>query len=100
MNIIKGFVTRMKLPNAKYAFTSTLLGLINSELITKKLENISSPTLIIWGSDDPVIPVNFADDFVSSINNCKLYKMSKCGHTPYVQEPKLFASSVLEFLNN
>ena len=100
MNIINGFVTRMKLPNAKFAFMSTLLGLKNSKLITKKLENISSPTLIIWGSDDPVIPVNFADDFVSSINNCTLYEKNKCGHTPYVQEPELFASRVLEFLNN
>lgn len=100
MTIINGFVTRMKLPNAKFAFMSTLLGLKNSKLITKKLENISSPTLIIWGSDDPVIPVNFAGDFVSSINNCTLYEMNKCGHTPYVQEPKLFASRVLEFLNN
>ncbi len=27
MEIIDGFVTRMKLPNAKYAFMSTLLGL-------------------------------------------------------------------------
>jgi len=100
MDIINGFVTRMKLPNAKFAFMSTLLGLKNSDLITKKLEKISSPTLIIWGSDDPVIPITFADDFVSSIDNCELYQMSKCGHTPYVQEPELFASRVLEFLNN
>jgi 2-hydroxy-6-oxonona-2,4-dienedioate hydrolase len=100
MEIINGFVTRMKLPNAKFAFMSTLLGLKNSDLITKKLENISSPTLIIWGSDDPVIPINFADNFVSSIDNCTLYEMSKCGHTPYVQEPELFASRALEFLNN
>ena len=100
MAIINGFVTRMKLPNAKFAFMSTLLGLKNSDLITKKLEKISSPTLVIWGSDDPVIPITFADDFVSSIGNCELYEMSNCGHTPYVQEPKLFASRVLEFLNN
>ena len=59
MEIINGFVARMKLPNAKFAFMSTLLGLKNSDLITKKLEKISSPTLIIWGSDDPVIPITF-----------------------------------------
>ena len=98
MEIINGFVTRMQLPNAKFAFMSTLLGLKNSDLITTKLEKISSPTLIIWGSDDPVIPIIFADDFLSSIHNCKLYEMSKCGHTPYVQEPELFASRVLKFL--
>ena len=100
MKIINGFVSRMKLPNAKFAFMSTLLGLKNCELITKKLENISSSTLVIWGSDDPVIPITFANDFVSSIDNCSFLEMSNCGHTPYVQEPELFASRVLEFLNN
>ena len=37
MNIINGFVTRMKLPNAKFAFMSTLLGLKNSDLINCSL---------------------------------------------------------------
>lgn len=100
MDIIHGFVTRMKLPNAKHAFMSTLLGLKNSDLITKKLVNISSPTLIIWGTNDPVIPITFANDFVSSIKNCQFYEMNECGHTPYVQEPEKFASYVLKFLNN
>jgi pimeloyl-ACP methyl ester carboxylesterase len=100
MEIIDGFVTRMKLPNAKYAFMSTLLGLKNSDLITEKLENISSPTLIIWGTDDPVIPIKFAGEFLSSIKNCHFYEMNGCGHTPYVQEPEKFASYVLKFLND
>jgi len=99
-NTITSFVKRMKLHNAKFAFMSTLLGLKYSESITPKLENISSSTLLIWGSNDPVIPIKFSKDFVTSINNCELYEMSKCGHTPYVQEPELFASKVLEFLNN
>ena len=99
-NTITSFVKRMKLHNAKFAFMSTLLGLKYSESITPKLENISSSTLLIWGSDDPVIPIQFSKDFLTSINNCELYEMSKCGHTPYVQEPELFASKVLEFLNN
>jgi pimeloyl-ACP methyl ester carboxylesterase len=100
IDIINGFVTRMKLPNAKFAFMSTLLGLKNSDLITEKLANISSPTLIIWGTNDPVIPITFADVFISSIENCQFYEMNECGHTPYVQEPEKFASYVLKFLNN
>jgi 2-hydroxy-6-oxonona-2,4-dienedioate hydrolase len=99
-NTITSFVKRMKLHNAKFAFMSTLLGLKYSESITPKLENISSSTLLIWGTDDPVIPIKFSKDFVTSINNCELYEMNKCGHTPYVQEPELFASKVLKFLNN
>jgi len=97
--IITGFVERMQLPNAKLAFMSTLLGIKNSELVISKLETISIPTLIIWGANDPVIPIHYADSFVSTIQDCRFFRMDGCGHTPYVQYPYAFASKVLEFLN-
>ncbi|NIM25347.1 MAG: alpha/beta fold hydrolase [Nitrosopumilaceae archaeon] len=89
-SIVESFIERMKLPNAKMAFMSTILGLKNAELITNKLQFINVPTLIIWGSADPVIPINHADGFVSSIKDCRFYRMDNCGHTPYVQDPKGF----------
>jgi len=98
--IIESFVERMKLPNAKMAFMSTLLGLRNSEIITKLLTKITIPTLIIWGEDDPVIPIKYADDFVSSIQDCRFFMMNKCGHTPYVDDPQKFTKLVLDFLEN
>ncbi len=98
-NIVNGFVERMQLPNAKLAFMSTLLGLKNSKPITTKLQSIFVPTLIIWGANDPVIPINYANDFVSAIQDCRFFRMDGCGHTPYVQDPHTFASKALEFLN-
>jgi len=97
--IVNGFVERMRLPNAKLAFMSTLLGIKNSELIISKLQTISTPTMIIWGSDDPVIPIHHAEGFVSTIQDCRFFRMDGCGHTPYVQDPHIFATKVLEFLN-
>ncbi len=97
--IVNGFVERMLLPNAKLAFMSTILGLKNAEIITKKLPSISSQTMLIWGTDDPVIPIQHADDFVSSIKDCRFVPMDGCGHTPYVQKPQLFSEQVLDFLN-
>ena len=99
-NIIEDFVTRMKLPNAKMAFMSTLLGLKNADVITKSLKKITVPSLIIWGEDDPVIPIKYADDFVSSIQDCRFYMMDNCGHTPYVDDPKRFSKLVTDFLEN
>ena len=99
-NIIEDFVKRMKLPNAKMAFMSTLLGLKNADLITKSLKKITVPSLIIWGEDDPVIPIKYADDFVSSIQDCRFYMMDNCGHTPYVDDPIRFSQLVLDFLQN
>lgn len=98
--IVEGFIKRMQLPNAKLAFMSTVLGLKNSEIITSKLHTIHSPTLIIWGSKDPVIPIQYAESFVSSIKDCRFYRMDGCGHTPYVQDPNTFSSIVLEFLSS
>jgi pimeloyl-ACP methyl ester carboxylesterase len=97
--IISDFVKRMKLPNAKMAFMSTLLGIKNSKFVGTKLQTISTPTMIIWGSNDPVIPIHYADSFVSTIQDCRFFRMDGCGHTPYVQDPHVFASKVLEFLN-
>jgi len=96
--IIDGFVQRMQLPNAKMAFMSTLLGLKNSEVITSRLQSISRPTLVIWGDLDPVIPVKYAESFVSGIKDCRFYRMDGSGHTPYVDNPQKFVEVILEFL--
>jgi len=95
---VRGFVERMKLPNAKMAFMSTLLGLKDAEVISEKLGSIKSPTLIIWGENDPVIPVKYAQSFVSEIDDCRFVKMENCGHTPYVEYPDKFYKIVLDFL--
>jgi len=97
--IVSGFVERMQLPNAKLAFMSTVLGLKNSKPITTKLGSISTPTLIVWGSVDPVIPIVHSQIFISSIQDCRFFRMDGCGHTPYVQDPNTFALKSLEFLN-
>ncbi len=98
--VVNEFVERMQLPNAKLAFMSTILGLKNAEVITTKLQSIITQTLIIWGAKDPVIPIEHLDEFVSSIKDCRFYRMDDCGHTPYVQDPVTFSSIVMNFLQN
>ena len=98
--IVNGFIERMRLPNAKLAFMSTVLGLKNAELITRKLQSIITPTMIVWGAADPVIPIQHADEFVASIKDCRFFRMDGCGHTPYVQDPSTFTTKVLEFINS
>lgn len=96
--IINGFIERMQLPNAKMAFMSTILGLKTAKKITPQLKSITVPTMIIWGSLDPVIPIKFADSFVAAIKDCRFFRMDGCGHTPYVDDPESFGRIVLKFL--
>jgi pimeloyl-ACP methyl ester carboxylesterase len=96
---IDGFIKRMTQPNAKMAFMSTILGLKNAPPITERLSNITAPALLIWGKRDTMIPVKYANEFASSIKNCRLEIMENCGHTPHIEEPVQFSQIAINFLD-
>lgn len=97
-HIVEDFVKRMKLPNAKMAYMSTLLGLRSSADIRSKLGKIATPTLLVWGGFDRVIPQKHSEAFVSGIPNCAFLSMQESGHTPYVDDPHSFYGHVVRFL--
>lgn len=98
-SIAESFVQRMRLPNAKFAFLSALLGLKHASEIETKLAVINVPTLVVWGEKDPVIPIKYAKGFVQQIRDCRFYQMEGCGHTPYVEDPDNFYKIVVDFLS-
>ncbi|HEY7508150.1 MAG TPA: alpha/beta hydrolase [Nitrososphaera sp.] len=95
--IVTDFVSRMLLPNAKYAFMSTLLGMRYSQPLRGRLSGVIAPTLVLWGDGDRMIPVQYAKDF-REIPNSELVVIKDCGHTPYVEKPLTFNKIVIKFL--
>lgn len=96
---VDNFISSMERHNAKMVFLSTLLGMKNSPAISEKLGHIKIPTLLIWGSNDRMIPVEYSKDFASSIPNCELAIMDGCGHIPYEERPFEFSKLVIGFLS-
>ncbi len=94
---VMDFVNRMRLPNAKYAFMSTLLGMRYGPKLPGRIGKIISPTLLLWGDNDRMIPVQFAKEY-NEISNIKIVIIKDCGHTPYVEKPTTFNKLVLKFL--
>ncbi len=94
---VADFVNRMRLPNAKYAFMSTLLGIRYAPPLRGRLSKVMAPTLVIWGDADKMIPVQYAKEF-TEIPNSELVVIKDCGHTPYVEKPLTFNRIVLKFL--
>ncbi len=95
--IVMDFVNRMRLPNAKYAFMSTLLGMRHAPKLQGRIGKIISPTLLVWGETDRMIPVQYAKEY-SEIPDHELVVIKNCGHTPYVEKPMTFNKLVLKFL--
>lgn len=94
---ILDFVNRMRLPNAKYAFMSTLLGMKESPRLPGRLSKIESPTLLIWGDNDRMIPLQYSREY-EEIPQSTIKIVNDCGHTPYVEKPIIFTKVISDFL--
>ena len=59
---------------------------------------IKIPTLIIWGKEDNITPIQDAYIMQKEIKNSEL-KIFNCGHGIYYEKPKEFIETILKFLN-
>lgn len=63
------------------------------------LENIAGlPTLLLWGKQDPVVPLNVAELYKQKIAGSKLVTFDQCGHMPEVEKTADFVKEVRNFL--
>jgi len=55
------------------------------------LSNVQSPTLIVWGSKDRLIPVENAELFQQKIKNSQVHIWENLGHVPMEEDPAAFS---------
>jgi pimeloyl-ACP methyl ester carboxylesterase len=85
------------MPGAKEAFLSALAGSARAPRLNSRLNRIKAPTLLLWGKEDYMIPVKFAEPFVK-MKNCRVVLLESCGHRPHFERPELFNRFVSDFL--
>jgi len=84
-----------------YTVSRILDSMIRGEdVLDNRLAAIKQPTLILWGREDRLIPLNFAERFHKEITGSRLEVIDNCGHMPHVECPKEFVTAVLEFLRD
>ena len=54
---------------------------------TKQLNNITIPTLLIWGSDDKIVPIKIAHEINRLVKNSNLKIIDKAGHNSFLDNP-------------
>ncbi len=62
------------------------------------LPKIQAPTLMTWGRDDRVNPLDIAMLPLRLIPNVELHVFSKCGHWAMIEQKEAFEQVVLGFL--
>lgn len=67
--------------------------------VTHRLREIESPTLVIWGSEDRLVPLDVGIQITVRIPMADLHVMGGCGHIPHVEHSSKFNRWVKAFLS-
>jgi pimeloyl-ACP methyl ester carboxylesterase len=65
--------------------------------IEEEAHRIKQPTLLIWGADDPEIPLAHGRKLFEEIRGARLFVFTDCGHMPMEEYPREFAEVVTVF---
>ena len=62
------------------------------------LEEILQPALVLWGEDDPLIPVEKGRAGTAGLPHSRFVVVPNCGHAPMEERPDVVLGHVLPFL--
>ena len=71
---------------------------VNLEEPTPHLRRIETPTLLLWGEKDAMIPIAHAEDYRSTMQNATLVALPGLGHVPFEEAPARALAPVTHFL--
>ena len=67
--------------------------------LQRRLGRVKTPTLIIWGREDRLIPFENSRLWLEALPHARLATIEQCGHVPHRERPDELARVVLEFLS-
>ncbi|MGE5821708.1 MAG: alpha/beta fold hydrolase [Nitrososphaerota archaeon] len=99
--IVDIFINRINVPGAKHAFESAYRNSTTTQIELSRFKIIQDiPTLIIWGSDDKLIPVQHSEIFKTCFNNVQLEIIQDTGHAPFAEKPAIVCELLHMFLSD
>jgi pimeloyl-ACP methyl ester carboxylesterase len=70
-----------------------------AESIDDKVSSIAIPTLVIWGGEDRLVPLDDGRDFAQKIKGGRLVVIPKSGHAPEIEQTDEFLAAALPFID-
>lgn len=65
--------------------------------LEKWIHRIDLPTQVIWGRNDALIPVAYAERFRNAIPGAKVHIIEECGHLPHAEKTAEFVAAIRAF---
>jgi pimeloyl-ACP methyl ester carboxylesterase len=93
-DLIEVYVERTK----TLATAAKYLWPIPNRGLNKRIHRITTPTLVVWGDSDHVVPPAYADDFVRGIRGARSVIMRDAGHELMLEHPQEVVGLIESFL--
>jgi pimeloyl-ACP methyl ester carboxylesterase len=71
---------------------------MRSHTLPALLRGVATPTLVVWGREDAVIPLSVGQRYARAIPGATAKVLDRCGHMPEMEQPEAFVEAVLDFL--
>ena len=71
---------------------------IVEEAVSERLGSITIPTLVVWGEQDRLVPIEEGKGYAAGIPGARLVVIPDCGHAPMIEAPVRFLKAVDAFL--
>ncbi len=84
---------------AAYAAMIAAMGATDRPMPWAVMHKVVAPTLLTWGRDDRVSPLDMAIIPMRTIPNAELHVFPNCGHWAMIEAKAAFESTVLAFLS-
>jgi pimeloyl-ACP methyl ester carboxylesterase len=88
----------VRFPGNRAAFIGHYRANDNDALVKTRLGEISTPTLVLWGSADPILPLSLGEDLHRGIRDSKLIVYPGVGHVATEEAAQQSQRDVARFL--
>jgi pimeloyl-ACP methyl ester carboxylesterase len=97
---VAAYAAPLDSPGGRHALVQTAKQIIppNIEGITSRYQNISVPTLILWGRQDRIVSLKIGQQLHGAITNSRLVILESCGHIPQEEKPTEALGIIAGFL--
>ena len=82
------------------ACTGKFIWPIPDKGLKKRIHRISSPTLIVWGTGDKLVPPVYAEEFGSRIASSRIEMVEQAAHVPQLEQLKHVSGLVRDFIQS
>jgi abhydrolase domain-containing protein 6 len=71
---------------------------VGTEPVDDLLSRVAQPTLVVWGVEDRLLPIRWADAWMQGLPQAEWCPVPACGHMPIAERPGETAVALEEFL--